>query len=589
MTVSSPPPKLLPRNISARRKGRDPASVTRTTPGNPVSTRLESGIGNCFPGLECDLRNLERRFFPFLEVDVNFDRGSIEVAAVDVDGARAAAADGAIFAADLENYRVIQRDIGRGATWSVSMIDGDFGPLGRQTVTVRDLATPSFGPRRGPADAWTAIRLLKEQSQVTLTLRRSPRPGEINLTGARVRYLDDDGALSRLFEPGELTQSLCSPWTHDFRDCGCYYWASNHPDIALPPLPDASTPATLPQWNLDTAWERSDRSILSPPVVTIDNGSPTVPRDSSAVREMRYHEISRDWQLLNFVLERREQLMPYAPASPALGRPFPDKETLVAQLRYAAGVELAVMLEYLSAAWSLREDDDPGLAGQLRVDVRTAFAEMRRIAIGEMLHLRAVNDLLASLMGKDFEPALAVASRIPISGDDKFRDLKFRAATPDTIADFVDFEAPSQGIDGLYARILASLTDGKMGTQEQIQSVRALISEGGDHFQTFLFIQEWLGRHQPALYLVAGGPVEPPPGNAEHDELQKAYRDLLEALYTGLEMRMPAGASRINAARDSMLGKPGIEGKLQAVAAKGLIIKFDAIADPRFAPIVPPP
>jgi len=40
MTVS-PPTKLLPRNISARRKGREPASVTRTTSGNPVSTRLE--------------------------------------------------------------------------------------------------------------------------------------------------------------------------------------------------------------------------------------------------------------------------------------------------------------------------------------------------------------------------------------------------------------------------------------------------------------------------------------------------------------------------------------------------------------------
>jgi hypothetical protein len=588
MTVSSPPPKLLPRNISARRKGRDPASVTRTTPGNPVSTRLESGIGNCFPGLECDLRNLERRFFPFLEVDVNFDRGSIEVAAVDVDGARAAAAAGAISAADLENYRVIQRDIGR-AIWSVSIVDGDFGPLGRQTVTVRDLATPSFGPRRAPADAWTAIRLLKEQSQVTLTLRRSPQAAEITLTGDRVRYLDDDGALSRLFEPGELTQSLCSPWTHDFRDCGCYYWASNHPDIALPPLPDASTPATSPQWNLDTAWERSDRSIMSPPVVTIENGSPTVPRNSSAVREMRYHEISRDWQLLNFVLERREQIMPYAPVRPERGRPFPDKETLIAQLRYAAGVELAVMLEYLSAAWSLREDDDPGLAGQLRVDVRTAFAEMRRIAIGEMLHLRAVNDLLASLMGKDFEPALAVASRIPISGDDKFRDLKFRAATPDTIADFVNFEAPSQGIDGLYARILASLTDGKMGTQEQIQSVRALISEGGDHFQTFLFIQEWLGRHkEPAQYLVAGGPREPSSADAAHVALQTAYKDLLELLYKGLKMRMPAGASRINDARNAMLGEGGIEGRLQAVAGRGLIIRFDPIADERFAPIVPP-
>src|SRR5262249_31773973 len=125
--------------------------------------------------------------------------------------------------------------------------------------------------------------------------------------------------------------------------------------------------------------------------------------------------------------------------------------------------------------------------------------------------------------------------------------------------------------------------------QEQIQSVRALISEGGDHFQTFLFIQEWLGRHQPASYLVAGGPQEPPPGNAAHVALQTAYRGLLDALHTGLAMRMPAGASRINAARDSMLGGNGIEGKLQAVAAQGLIIKFDPVADPRFAPIAPPP
>jgi ferritin-like protein len=581
MTVSSPPPKLLPRNISARRKGRDPASVTRTTPGNPVSTRLESGIGNCFPGLECDLRNLERRFFPFLEVDVNFDRGSIEVAAVDVDGAMAAAA------AELENYRVVQRDIGR-AIWSVSSIDGDFGPLGRRTVTVSDLGTPRSLARRDPADAWTALRLLKEQSRVTLTLRRSPRGPDITLTGDRVRYLDDDGALSRLFEPGEMTQSLCSPWTHDFRDCGCYYWASNHPDIALPPLPDASTQATSPQWNLDTAWERTDRSIMSPPVVTIENGSPTVPRGSSAVREMRYHEISRDWQLLNFVLERREQIMPYAPVRPEMSRPFPDRATLVAQLRYAAGVELAVMLGYLSAAWSLREDDDPALTGELRADVRVAFAEMRRIAIAEMLHLRAVNDLLASLEGPAFKPAIAVASQIPVAGG-KFLPVRFRAATPDTIVDFIEFEAPSQGIDGLYARILASLREGGMGTEEQVQSVRTLISEGGDHFQTFLFIQEWLGRHQPARYLVAGGPVDPPAGDAAHDDLQKAYKELLEALYAGLQAGMPRGAPRINAARNSMLGANGIEGKLQAVAAKGLIIKFDAIADPRFAPVAPPP
>ena len=178
MTVSSPA-KLLPRNISALRKGRDPSTATRTTLGNPISTRLESGIGNFFPGLECDLRNLERRFFPFLEVDTDFT--NIVVAAVDIAGASAAASDGTISTADLENYRVIQHDISRGTRWSVSVIDGDFGPLGKQTVALSNLTGDSFGTGRAPPDAWVAIRLLKEQSLVTLTLVRSPGPGEIRI------------------------------------------------------------------------------------------------------------------------------------------------------------------------------------------------------------------------------------------------------------------------------------------------------------------------------------------------------------------------------------------------------------------------
>src|SRR5262245_16166102 len=62
--------KLIPRNVAALRRGQRPQDGARQVSGNPVSTRLESGVGNCFPGLECDLRNLERRFFPFLEVDI---------------------------------------------------------------------------------------------------------------------------------------------------------------------------------------------------------------------------------------------------------------------------------------------------------------------------------------------------------------------------------------------------------------------------------------------------------------------------------------------------------------------------------------
>src|SRR3954447_3712263 len=83
-SVSEVSGKLLPRNLAALRAGADPGSVPQAA-GNPASTLLQSGVGNCFPGLEFDMRNLERRFFPFLEVDTNFAR--LFVASVDLAGA----------------------------------------------------------------------------------------------------------------------------------------------------------------------------------------------------------------------------------------------------------------------------------------------------------------------------------------------------------------------------------------------------------------------------------------------------------------------------------------------------------------------
>ena len=99
--------KLLPRNVAALRRFQDPAAAPREVTGNPVMTRLESGIGNCFPGLECDLRNLERRFFPSLEIEINFSvaQGIMQVAAVDLPGVEAAAGNGGLPAADAANLR----------------------------------------------------------------------------------------------------------------------------------------------------------------------------------------------------------------------------------------------------------------------------------------------------------------------------------------------------------------------------------------------------------------------------------------------------------------------------------------------------
>jgi hypothetical protein len=59
--VSDDRPFIFPRNLTAR------ADVLIA--GNPVNTRLEGGVGNCYPGLEFDHRNLDRRFFPGLVVE----------------------------------------------------------------------------------------------------------------------------------------------------------------------------------------------------------------------------------------------------------------------------------------------------------------------------------------------------------------------------------------------------------------------------------------------------------------------------------------------------------------------------------------
>ena len=566
------PIKLIPRNTAALRRGQSQQSATRVVSGNPVSTRLESGVGNCFPGLECDLRNLERRFFPFLEVDIRETARSLaNIVSVDSAGVQSALAAGMISTATSAIYRLIASDLNQvNRRWVIERISGVFGPLGDLTLSASDLQLPSTGPNRRPPDAWTAIRMLSEDTEVQLVVRRGTL--RRTLVGNRSRYLDDNGALAKMFSPGELTQSLCSPWTHDFRDCGCFYWASNHPDIAKPALP--SPPPSVPEINAEVPWERNDRSSTSLPG----------PATSSAPAELSHYEINARWQTLNFVLEGRETLTPYEPGSFS-GQPLSTAAELESNLRYAAGVELAVVHEYLAAAYSLRRT---GLAAALVDDVTAAHAELIRIAIGEMRHLRAVNDVLAALkITLPFVPALRVASRVPGAQPGTFRPVRARAALPEVIQEFIEIEQPSRSVDGLYVRILATLQ--RDGADEQAQTIRSIMSEGEDHFETFQFMQEWLGRHNPNDYLRSSSLTVPPASDARHRALQEQYRALLLRLFEGYRLGVPAGAMEINAARNSMLGLGGIQGAAEAVAAAGFLVTFDVIAgDPRFAPVANP-
>lgn len=588
-------PKLIARNVAAVRRFADPSNIVSMVAGNPVSTRLESGIGNCFPGLECDLRNLERRFFPFLEMDPidNF----IFLASVDNDGVAHAEAAGNLSQADAAIYSNLADDLRAGRSVLVSQLTGVFGVLGPLTLNLGlpalgqapavdgDLATPSVGAGRKPPDAWTAVRLLTEGTDVTLHFVNDGGPGTLTLTAKRARYLDDNGALSAAFLPGELSQSLCSPWTHDFRDCGCFYWASNHPDIAQPVLPPGK-PAGQP-WTAAVAWERRDRTIrATPPAKATEAASEPI--------ELRHYEINNRWQELHFVVGRREIATPFSPGA-VQGVPFADRAELLANLNYAAGVELAVAQEYLAAAYSLKPDSDPSLGANpdLPGDVKAARAELIRIAIGEMRHTRAVNDVIRGLSDPGgFEPALRVASQVPHQNPGPFRPVMARAATRQAIADFIQIEAQSTGVDGLYNNILATLQFPpadvqSLVTDEWKQAIRSVIAEGEDHFETFLNIQEWLSTHNETDYLRSQAPLRAPAGNAEDAALQAAYASLLNNLYMGYKKGRFLGASEINAARAAMVGTEGIVAKAEAVAKQNFLVVFNTPADARFAPIDP--
>jgi Ferritin-like len=563
----APKLKLIPRNIAALRRGRTPGLVA----GNPVSTRLESGVGNCFPGLECDLRNLERRFFPFLEV--NIDDNSIGIASVDLAGARAASQAGGLSAADLALYARLAQQIDAGRAWRVARLSGVFGTLGQLTLDIATLQPPSTGQGRRPPDAWTAVRMLTEGSLVVLNLR-GPGNAAMQLQGNRNRYLDDNGALAGIFLPGELTQSLCSPWTHDFRDCGCFYWASNHPDIAQPPLP---TPATNePRWNMAVPWERQDRTIGADPPAPASAQNP-------AAIEMRHREINTGWQALNFVVGRREIVGPFS-VRPVAENPLGAGAELERFLRYAAGVELTVAQEYLTAAYSLRPPT--GLPQPLADDIRASHAELMRIAIGEMRHLRAVNEVLRILLppGAAFVPALRPASRLPGKQPGTFDPASFTTATRQAIQNFIDIEAPSVSVDSVYARILATLE--RDGPHDAEQSVRTIMAEGEDHFEAFRAIQVWLSAHQEQQYLRSTSNTAPPAGDPDHGELQARYRAILEQLHRGYSFGNPGGAPDINGARMDMVGP--LDAAAQSIARRGFLVIFDPIADPRFAPIDPP-
>jgi hypothetical protein len=204
--------KIDPKNVSAQ--------LSYEARGNPPGAHPGSAVGNYFPGLEFNFLSAWRRIL----VGIELNESSGDVMAVDLDTAPPQAKG-------LVGFQLIGVD--------VQIVNGDI----TGGIPIQVLAT---GPDRSGQDsvlgqiflewcnALAQLHLDKGgKGQEILCAFQHPDTGETRQASFQVRKLfePDSVLISRAaVQPGELTQSLCSPWQTDFIGCACYYWAANRPD-----------------------------------------------------------------------------------------------------------------------------------------------------------------------------------------------------------------------------------------------------------------------------------------------------------------------------------------------------------------------
>jgi hypothetical protein len=186
--------KIEPKNLAAQ--------ISYAARGNPPNTRTGTAIANCFPGLEFDFRNIWKR----LLVGIELHEGTNRVTKVEPGGPAQAS----------------------GITTNHDLI----------SVAGKPVQLPLRGPN-APANRLEFIEWSNALAEVINGSDRTPEcrfevAGGLNIIVVRLalRPLFEGAVIARdAVDPGGLTQSLCSPWQADYKECACYYWASSRPDF----------------------------------------------------------------------------------------------------------------------------------------------------------------------------------------------------------------------------------------------------------------------------------------------------------------------------------------------------------------------
>lgn len=570
--------------------------------GNPASTLFESSVGNCFPGLEFDVRNLDRRFFPGLVFDF---LGTLEAGPDGTQGAKLVqveAYDDPMLGGTEEWVKTLNaafddvEGVISDGDWWLHAIEQD----GNRIELYEFLYWQNSVTRVAyeGETVWWLIRTLGPDSPVTIELtRRGPLPDgarldpqgrpdgqTVRLTGKRRTYVNAEGLFDAIYRPGELTSSMCSPWTHDFRDCACQYWASNHPDVALgvvakgdaiPGGASASDPVEAINY-LDWMRRRTDPGRDVSAATTIDEA-----------RKYRYdpYEINTKWEELSFVLEGREVDRAYAPPDPIEGGyESPEKmvEDLVTEL---APLEMALIAEYLYAMFTLKAPDDPTVQDDpgLPDALRAARQLILLTAISEMTHLRWANQLIWRLDragirppgGQPYEPVVRPAKWLAGPGGQRKREL--RPLTRDVLKEFVFVERPGGEVDAEYFHVVQELRKPDKGYPPDLYAIAVRIdTDGMQHFERFRDVQRilapWFARSDtPWLRRVElQSPDKTPGALAAFDALV----DLLKSAYAAEAAGdVPRAGALIDEARAQMRT---LNAECETLFARGLGVDFFA-------------
>jgi hypothetical protein len=242
------------------------AQLLHRAAGNPPSTLPNAAISNCFPGLEFDFRNVWRRVFEGIEVHE---------------------ANGFVVRAQGELQRLEGRFLIQVAD-SPTLLEVR-GP----TATEEDASLGSVFIEWSNAIA-EVLRSRAGQLVPCQFLDPSTDPQEVETVEVRIRPLFARSAVTNdplplidevMAQPGELTQSLCSPWQNDYRECGCYYWAASRPDYV-------NVESTEQGPSIGNNWMARQREPKR-----YEPDSPDNPR------QFNYEDLFRDWQgLLRFIV-----------------------------------------------------------------------------------------------------------------------------------------------------------------------------------------------------------------------------------------------------------------------------------------------